>query len=227
MENAIIQKFKCDILGDFQTLCTSRCYYGGPCQITVRTRSFCQACRLEKCLHIGMDPSRIKKRRIPSDQLFEYANRNETEFQDQTSQVMKIVSDFLTLIPKETSRPLLQVKELSITHSYMPFTTEEFAFCQKLKEIQASVWKSIPLPLEVMEELIYRTNSRANLVPRTIIENAKHTVVRRYLGFADHLDSFQDLGYFHLLITFDVNNSIKSYFDLNVNEYSLPETDQL
>ena len=171
---------------------TSRCYYGGHCQITIRTRSFCQTCRLEKCLSMGMDPSRIKKRRIPSDQLFEYSNER-NEIQDQTSEIMRAVSDFLTLIPKETSRPKLQVKELSIRHSDMPFTTEEFAFCQRLKEIQASVWKAIPLPMEVMAELIYRTNSKANLVPKTIIENAKHTVVRRYLSFADHMDSFQNL----------------------------------
>ena len=53
----------------------TRCYYGGHCQITRDTRSYCQTCRLEKCLAIGMDPSRIKKRRIPSDQIFEFKDR--------------------------------------------------------------------------------------------------------------------------------------------------------
>ena len=124
-----------------------------------------------------------------------YFYRNETDYQNQINEILKQAIDYLTLIPQEASKPVLQIKELSIKHSEMPFTTEEFAFCQNLKESQASVWKAIPLPMEVMEELIYRTNALANLVPKTLIEKAKNTVVNRYLAFADKLNQIQVLSF--------------------------------
>ena len=38
-----------------------KCFGTGNCEITERSRTFCGACRFEKCLAVGMKPEKIKK----------------------------------------------------------------------------------------------------------------------------------------------------------------------
>jgi hypothetical protein len=49
------------------------CEFENNCTITKITRSFCSACRLKKCLELGMDPKLI--RRIPQSNIISKKTR--------------------------------------------------------------------------------------------------------------------------------------------------------
>lgn len=149
----------------------------GQCDIKLFKRTFCNYCRLQKCLSVGMDPERIKKRKVfPDNQM--------------KKKTLKLAIDLLGFIPKtRKSRPFPRVTSMRNLHSSMAFTIEEFLFCQKFQKTELLAWKSIPFP-RINFEKIFLKNHTLSLKG---FEELKQNSFERLIKFSNDLELLQAL----------------------------------
>ena len=150
----------------------------GQCDIKLFKRTFCNYCRLQKCLSVGMDPERIKKRKVfPDNQM--------------KKKTLKLAIDLLGFIPKTRpkSRPFPRVTSLRNLHSSMAFTIEEFLFCQKFQKTEFCAWKSIPFPSLYFEKIFYKNQS----LSLKGFEEMKQNSFERLIQFSNDLELLRAL----------------------------------
>ena len=143
------------------------------CPINAATRTFCQYCRFQKCLAKGMKPNKVKS--------------NKKNLQGVgTENAITLAAEILRL-PRANARPFPNVTNVSTSHSSMPFTVEEISLCQTLKQMQLNVWKSNPVPPDVVNGWIYQ---RQQLSPQ-MYKAASQNALEKYVAFVSAIEQFK------------------------------------
>ena len=96
----------------------TNCYYThSACTITPTTRTYCQHCRLQKCLAIGMDPKRIQLK-IRS----KCSSNQENLVEKAIEKAVRVIE-----LPESEPKPLVPMPQsLDLTLTYM-----DYEFCQQ------------------------------------------------------------------------------------------------
>ena len=94
-------------------------------------------------------------------------------------------------IPKLNDQPLIQAPKLMFnSHLTLPFTFEEFGFCQNLLEIKVVACNSNPLPKDYYQTML----SKKKFVRPALGEQLKNCIqvfLERLIKFANDLDFFK------------------------------------
>ena len=149
---------------------------GTQCDIKLFKRTFCNYCRLQKCLLVGMDPEKIKKRKLLPD--------NQTK-----KKTLKLAIDVLFIPNALKTRPFPCVTSLRNLHSSMSFTIEELLFCQKFQKTEFCAWKSIPFPSLYFEKIFYKNQS----LSLKGFEEMKQNSFERLIQFSNDLELLRAL----------------------------------
>ena len=155
---------------------SKKCSASGHCDITLIKRTFCNYCRFQKCLRVGMDPKRIKKRKIENNQT--------------KRKTLKSVIEILAFIPESTHiRPFLPLTTLRNWHSGISFTHEEFLYLQTFQKVEYLAWKSIPFPKLYFDKIFVKNQT----LSAKGFEELKQNSFERLIKFSNDLDLLQAL----------------------------------
>ena len=91
------------------------------------------------------------------------------------------------LLPLSNPKPFPIVTRTSIPSS-MPFTMEESSLCYDLKQMQLSVWKSNPVPSDVVNCWIYQ---RQQMSP-DLFTVASQNALEKYVKFVSAIEQFKE-----------------------------------
>ena len=147
------------------------------CEITKNTRTFCQYCRYQKCLKMGMNPKRIRKPKAEATDTRSLWTKKEA-----IEEAIKILD-----VPNMSSRPFLKVTYVANFHSSMPFTKEEYILCKDLQDCQMNAWLSIPFPLIIMS-IIFDSSQEMS---RDKCDVAIQATIQRLIKFVTQLEPFK------------------------------------
>lgn len=97
------------------------CHNVGNCFISPTTRTFCQACRFQKCLDVGMDPTRVKQCKkmkfhpeLKEKQIYQQESHSQDLYDQKTQELISCAVDILDsqTVSKETETKLEQIEDV-------------------------------------------------------------------------------------------------------------------
>ena len=185
-----------------RTLYSSCFYTHSACTITPTTRNYCQYCRFQKCLATGMDPKKIQLKNRPK-----FSSSTEELFEKAVSLAVELLE-----IPASVPTLLAQMpKLLNLTLTY-----EEVDFCEHLKVLEMSTWRSFPLPQSILECFHFKAE-----LPKYQFDEWVQVHSERFVQFANNLSIFQRWDSCHDLLKFMCNFSMLTLISVCQNGTNL------
>ena len=89
-----------------------------------------------------------------------------------------------------TPRPVMNFTPNSYSSVVMPFTFEEFGFCQSLQNVKISAYRSNPLPQDYYNSMVTQKRFVRPEVGQQL-SNCIQVFIERLIKFANDLDFFQ------------------------------------
>ena len=93
-------------------------------------------------------------------------------------------------LSNSTPRPVLNFTPNSYSSVVMPFTFEEFGFCQSLQNVKISAYRSNPLPQDYYNSMVTQKRFVRPEVGQQL-SNCIQVFIERLIKFANDLDFFQ------------------------------------
>ena len=156
------------------------CEFGGNCEITIENRGNCRYCRYQKCLRIGMDPSRLS---------FNQPNVNENNAAHPNREIVRRIRP----VEHPGNRiPLARGIKSAVRNISMPFTREEAFFIELIRDHRRDALLAVPGLKLTLDSWIDSHRNGGGYIPQLMFNVIKDKFSDSWRNFINKLEYFQE-----------------------------------